>query len=623
MALAAVMTLSMSGFALEEVFADTPEECQELALEAEREAAGAEAGKSAEEETVTVTEETGETDSETAQEKPDSQEAAAAEETEESSAADSESQENVTEEAVQKALAAAVEEQTGAHISITVEENKDDSIRLTWEIVSDDQNAGDAAPQSGLKYTVLKEARSSIDETMTFEEEENEVTTEENEYTFTNLFPGRIYKFTVTAVDENGDIAAMTTEPAEAQPVLSAHETKTRTSGTVSYPAMQSFNGTNDLRKQMPESYNGYAVMQGGCTDGEYVYYLMVSSYNQHGRIVKVDMSNNDIVKVSDVVDIWHGNGMTYDSRRNELVVNGRNEGSVRRKQELTCIDADTLKIVEGRQRDVKYTSYANDNTYFTPTSRDNGIGAIAYNEKYDVYVALQREYHNYVIYDPDTFEAMGLIMTRINKKYPGTYQAMDCDDQYIYQLLSKDTESNKQPDNLILAMDWGAERLIDSEGHRIKADIVTDLTNGIWKCQNPDPEHDREPVAVYTINTPYEAENIYHTTDKDGRTHFYLSEYNANQQYVTKSYKEAYKAKWKKVKKKVKVKVKWKKVKKKVKWKKVNGKWKYKTKKVWKYKYKWKKKKVWKYKTKYRTKYYQEKSYKDRLAHVYDLGVI
>ena len=74
-------------------------------------------------------------------------------------------------------------------------------------------------------------------------------------------------------------------------------------------------------------------------------------------------------------------------------------------------------------------------------------------------------------------------------------------------------------------------------------------------------------------VNTPYEIESLYHTTDsKTGQHHFYLSEYHSSPKYgwVTK------KVKWKKVKKKVK----WKKVKKNGKWK-----WKYKKKKVWKYK--------------------------------------
>ena len=444
---------------------------------------------------------------------------------------------------------------------------------------------------------------------MTFDEGDSSAETDSTEYTFRDLFPARQYTFTVAAL--NSDNETVAEEKVTEQPKLSPAKRRTRSSSNVSASRI-AVNGNTDLRSAIGESCNGYSVMQGGCTDGTNAYYLMVSSYNQHARVVKVNMASRKIVKVSGVVNVWHGNGMTYDSRRHQLVVNARDESdkNVYRRQELTCIDADTLQVIPERQRNVKYSNFANDNLYFTPTSRSKGLGNVSYNEKYDVYIAIQRDYHNYILFDPDTFEAIGLIMTRVNKVYPGTYQAMDCDDQYIYQLLS--AEGSSQPHNLILALDWNSDRLLDENGYRQKTVFIDDLDN-VWTCTN-----NRKPVAVYRINTPYEAENIYHTTDSAGRTYFYLSEYNQNRKIITKSYQQAYKVKWKKVKKKVKVKVKWKKVKKKVK---VKGKWK--TKKVWKYKYKWKKKKVWKYKTKYRTVYYNAGSYRDRLAHIYYLGVI
>ena len=114
-----------------------------------------------------------------------------------------------------------------------------------------------------------------------------------------------------------------------------------------------------------------------------------------------------------------------------------------------------------------------------------------------------------------------------------------------------------------MLALDWNGENLIptmsgdsgESRGYIEK----------VWNCSN---DGSGLPDAVLRLKVKYEAENIYHTTDKNGKKHFYLSEY-------------CNKPVYKKVTKKVKV----------------NG--------------KWKKKKVKK------LKYYNRKNY------VYDLGII
>ena len=197
--------------------------------------------------------------------------------------------------------------------------------------------------------------------------------------------------------------------------------------------------------------------------------------------------------------------------------------------------------------------------------------------------------------------------MTRVNQ-HGGSGQAMDGDDQFVYMLKSSYGSSNT---NVLLALDWNGNAMLDNDGYR-KAYVQAG-----WACINgkETAQGDKTPmtpVAMYYINTPYEAENTFHIFDSNGGMHFYMTEYNPNQQYT--SAQQAYQAKWKKVKKKVRVRVK---KKKKVK-KKVNGKWK--KVKVTYYKYKWKKKKVWLYKTKYRT--VQVPTYKERLDYIYDLGV-
>ena len=480
------------------------------------------------------------------------------------------------------------------NITVSIAENKDDTMKVTWTPV-----------EGAVTYTVTKEVCSAYNAAQAFSEGDAVTETADTEFTFRKLFPGRRYTFSVTAADEEGRVTGTTETPVSAQPVITPLTKHGRSGRSVGASRIKFANGSTNLRTYANEAYAGYAVVQGGCTDGTYAYYLMVSSSNQHGKIVKVRMSDRAIVKKSAKLDIWHGNGMAYDSRRHQLVISSRDDPDygVYRRQQLTCVDADSLKIIGGRQKNVSYSHFASD------SRRTHGIASIAYSAKYDIYIADQRKTHDLMVIDPETFQVMGMINTTITAKYPGVYQGMDGDDQYAYQLLSSD--GNTQRSNLILALDWNSSQLIDADGHR------REYYAGTWNCTN-----NKQPVAVYKLNTSYEAENIYHTTDSAGRTHFYLSEYFANPKYMNQTVQEAYKVKWKKVKKKVKVTYK---VKKRVKWKKYKtkkGKIKWKYKKIKVTKYKWKKKKVWTYKTKYRTVTKRVQIH-DRVDYVYDLGVI
>lgn len=272
-----------------------------------------------------------------------------------------------------------------------------------------------------------------------------------------------------------------------------------------------------NLREMIGEPYSGYAVVQGGCTDGRYAYYLMVSSDTQHGRVLKVRMRDNKVVRRSKVLDIWHGNGMTYDSKRKRLVV----IACEHRRQEITCIDAKTLRIT--KQRNVRYSHYRKaKGASLTMEHQLQGLSAIAYVKKYDCYVALERTYRNLIVFNPDTFQAEGFILTDILGQYPGTFQGMDADEKYVYLLLSEYQEDpDRQPNNLILALDWNSERMLPvvNAGKNRKNKYVKKW----WRCNN---DRSGRPDAVIRLPLRFEAENIYHTPGKRGKGHFYVSEY-------------------------------------------------------------------------------------------------
>ena len=336
----------------------------------------------------------------------------------------------------------------------------------------------------------------------------------ENSHTFTGLEHGVVYDFVIVALDWNERVIAQSAVSIETAAFkVSFIESLYRTLRSMTVTPKSKLNC--NLTSMIGESDSGYAVVQGGCTDGTYAYYLMVSSSTQHGRVLKVRISNNSVVARSGVLNTWHGNGMTYDSKRKKLAVIAREH----RKQEITIIDAQTLKIT--RQGNVKYNYYAKSSS-FNSAQQEKGLAAIAYVEKYDCYIVLQRIYHNLIIFDPDTFEAIGLVYTTITDAYPGTYQAMDADEKYVYLLLSYYNKDGKvQKDNLILALDWNSENLLPvANGSKSKDPKFVEKP---WYCNN---NKSGRPDAAIRLNTAYEAENIYHTTDKDGKERFYLSEY-------------------------------------------------------------------------------------------------
>ena len=407
-------------------------------------------------------------------------------------------------------------------------------------------------------------------------------------YTFTDLEYNTQYTFKVAYFNQNDEeiVRAELTVTSAVEPP----QKRAIGSFTINNPARLLCGGAPfNLRNYAGESYDGCSIVQGSCVDnrGEYSYYCLRDS-SDYGKIVKVRMSDNACVGVSNRYYFAHGNGMCFDSKRNRVVV----ASYINDRKTLTFVNPDNLN-------DIVQKNVTDDAIKSKFSNNQSGITALAYNAKYDCYLAMQRAAHNIIIYDAESLDAKAASLTTFGSAYPGTFQSVDADDTYVYFLLSKD--GSAQPNNVLVAFDWHAEKY--------EALLNGEPIDYVWLSGT-----DSGPSAVITINGANEIESLYHTDAGGGRGHFYLVNYDNAPTYKTTTTK----TKWKKVWKKVKVK--WKKVWKKVKWKKVkkNGKtkWKYKKKKVWKYKKK--KKKVWKYKYKTSTAF----SHYDRDSFVMDLGV-
>lgn len=352
---------------------------------------------------------------------------------------------------------------------------------------------------------------------------------------------GEDYDFTVDAFDADGNNIARGTVSITTEPYrIKFNESKYRvlSSKTVK-PKKLKIN----LTKMIKEPNSGYAVVQGGCTDGKYAYYLMVSSSTQKGRVLKVRIKDNKVIKRSKVLNTCHGNGMAYDKKRKQLVVVGREK----RKQELTVIDAKTLKVT--KRKNVRYNNKIDaGSSKLNDRYKQSGLAAIAYVKKYDCYVAFERIYHNLLIFDPDTFECIGLAYTNLGSANPGTFQAMDADEKYVYLLLSYYKSGNVvQPYNKIVAVDWNSENLLPVVNACKSKDPK--FVEKAWFCKN---DSSGKPDASIRIKTKHEAENIYHTKDKEGREHFYMAEYYSHNIYKTVKVRVRVNGKWKWKKKKV-----------------------------------------------------------------------
>lgn len=345
-----------------------------------------------------------------------------------------------------------------------------------------------------------------------------------------------------------------------------------------------------NLRSYLGEGRQGYAIVEGSCTDGTYSYHCLINGSTDWGRLVKVRMSDGRCMAVSEPYNFSHGNGMCYDSGRGVLVVTSRSYY----KRTLTYVRPDDLEVIT--QRTINFGAFK------TKLSAEGygssqGVSGLSYNSEYDCYIAMQKTDHNFFVIDAESLEVRAAMITKFDSSLNGTTQSIDADDSYVYYLISR-----RNGTGLIAAFDWHSEYLA--------ALLSGESEEDIWLCGSGNGK----PTAVITVKGVNEIESIYHVDAGNGRAHFYLVNYNNDPKYRTVKYK----VKWKKVKKKVRVK--WKRVKKKVRWKKVKTKsgkwkWKYKTKKVWKYKTKTKK--VWKYKTKKK----KVLDYYNRDSFILDLG--
>jgi hypothetical protein len=195
------------------------------------------------------------------------------------------------------------------------------------------------------------------------------------------------------------------------------------------------------------EPVGGCSVLEGTCTDGEYMYLVLEgSNISVNGQVLpkghilsKVDMKTWEIVAQSEPMALDHANSMCYNTKLNQLVVANCNDVNTTDNQDntrlVTFIDPDTLQIVGTKLLDF-------------------AINAIEYSPDYDLYVVgIKGSASAFAVLDAD-FKELGY--------YEGnaielSAQDVDCDKDYIY--VGNSGTGSKHPGNEIIKVyNWNGE---------------------------------------------------------------------------------------------------------------------------------------------------------------------
>ena len=202
-----------------------------------------------------------------------------------------------------------------------------------------------------------------------------------------------------------------------------------------------------------------YKVMQGAATDGTYLYYCIENqALEKHeSYIYKVDLATGKIVTRSKSLQLDHSNDMTFNPKRNQLVVvhNAPN------RKLISFVDVKTLEKVEtiniGRE-----------------------IFCMAYNEARDQYVVGLSGGQTFCVLDSN-FEYIREYSPVASTGY--TTQGMTCDDQFLYFAQSGA--------NVVVVYDWDGYQvaIIPIEFTNIETENIcivgNDIYIGFYRSQN------------------------------------------------------------------------------------------------------------------------------------------
>lgn len=182
-----------------------------------------------------------------------------------------------------------------------------------------------------------------------------------------------------------------------------------------------------DLRTAAGQKLFGYDTLQGACANGGFGYFTLFNRNKDKCRIVKVELSSLNVVKVSGPLPIYHANNLTYNTRKNLLLATCC---QVKDKRAV-FIDPVTLTVVS--KKDIKLK--ASKKIPKSVVRKYKGFTAIAYNEKHDCYVGRLRGDNNVIIFN-SKLKPVRYVKLK-GKRTSLLNQGMESVDDYIYDVRS------------------------------------------------------------------------------------------------------------------------------------------------------------------------------------------
>lgn len=194
-----------------------------------------------------------------------------------------------------------------------------------------------------------------------------------------------------------------------------------------------------------------YSVMQGGTTDGKYLYYCLENQMLEahESYILKVDPKTGKIVKRSASLQLDHSNDMTYNAKLNQLLVvhNAPN------RRLVSFVDADTLEKVNTIKLDYE-------------------IFCMAYNERRDEYCIGISGGQTFAVVDAE-FKLLRRYNIGAGTGY--TTQGMTCDENYLYFAQSGA--------NVVVVYDWEGNQIdiVPIEFTNLETENISVIGNDVY----------------------------------------------------------------------------------------------------------------------------------------------
>lgn len=213
------------------------------------------------------------------------------------------------------------------------------------------------------------------------------------------------------------------------------------------YPTV--INGS--IKKEIPGTY--FNAIQGGCTDGEFIYCGIVQNQDdlQNTVLHKINIKTNEIEKTVSNFSLGHCNSMTYCDYDGYIHCVSLNESSTihRITTDLQYVDSYVVNIIE------KYPSFT-------------GFGAIDYNKEREQFIFLIRgDKKGYAIYSKN-MNFIRIIWTDTIENH--AYGGVCTDKNFIYQ-----TVCGTNLEGIIGIFDW--------HGKLIQTVNINNFTGEIEEC--------------------------------------------------------------------------------------------------------------------------------------------